>query len=142
MRAVNDVSQTLAAVLSELMRREPIFHRPEFGTARADFERMTVEDFWEIGASGSIYERAFVLDELEKRRSTPQNETWKPQRSAFEKSRPIPICCITTCCKASGRRRTTVWKCTEDGWKSSFTRARSSGDDTAHGADSNVTIVV
>jgi hypothetical protein len=41
----------LSEVLAELSRREPIFHRPELGTTRADFEKMTVEDFWEVGAS-------------------------------------------------------------------------------------------
>jgi hypothetical protein len=35
----------LRDVLAELSAREPIFHRPELGTSRADFERMTVEDF-------------------------------------------------------------------------------------------------
>jgi hypothetical protein len=39
----------LEGVLAELSRREPIFHRPEFGTSRADFERMTAEDYWETG---------------------------------------------------------------------------------------------
>ena len=59
----------LLGVLEELIKREPIFHRPEFGTTRADFENMTSPDFWEIGASGRRYSRAFVLDELERRHS-------------------------------------------------------------------------
>lgn len=29
--------ERLRGVLGELVRREPLFHRPEFGTARADF---------------------------------------------------------------------------------------------------------
>lgn len=29
--------ERLRGVLDELVRREPLFHRPEFGTARADF---------------------------------------------------------------------------------------------------------
>src|SRR5579883_2763275 len=48
------------AVWAELRNREPIFHRPELGTARVDFERMTVEDFWEVGASGRCYSRNHV----------------------------------------------------------------------------------
>jgi hypothetical protein len=35
----------LAEILSALIRREPIFHRPEFGTTRRDFELMTAQDF-------------------------------------------------------------------------------------------------
>ena len=61
-------------VLAELVRREPIFHRPEFGTTRADFEKMTSEDFWETGASGRRYSRQFVLDELEKRFAAPHED--------------------------------------------------------------------
>ncbi|BBD70229.1 hypothetical protein NIES4072_65950 [Nostoc commune NIES-4072] len=32
-------------VLNELIQREPIFHRPELGTRRTDFERMTEATF-------------------------------------------------------------------------------------------------
>lgn len=54
-------------VLAALIAREPLFHRPEIGTSRADFERMIADDFWETGASGRRYDRAFVLDELDRR---------------------------------------------------------------------------
>src|SRR5688500_8911831 len=45
------------AVLEELMQREPLFHRPEFGTARQDFERMAAPEFWEVSASGRRFSR-------------------------------------------------------------------------------------
>ena len=35
----------LLDVLEQLRQREPIFHRSEFGTTRADFEHMTEVDF-------------------------------------------------------------------------------------------------
>ena len=66
----------LTGVLDELRRREPIFHRPEFGTTRADFERMTASDFCEIGASGQRYSRAHVLDVLEHRVPDPAEHAW------------------------------------------------------------------
>src|SRR5437764_15311607 len=66
----------LARVLEELRAREPIFHRPEFGVTRADFERMMVEDFREVGASGRSYSRAFVLDELARRYAAPHQDIW------------------------------------------------------------------
>ena len=56
-----------ALVARELRDREPIFHRPEHGTSRADFEAMTAIDYWEVGASGRIYDRQTCLDELERR---------------------------------------------------------------------------
>ncbi len=68
----------LASILRELIDREPIFHRPELGATRADFERMTAEDYWEVGASGRQYSRAFVLDLVEERHKTPQVESLTP----------------------------------------------------------------
>ena len=59
-------------VLAALVKREPIFHHPEFGRTRRDFENMTVEEYWEVGASGRRYNREYVLDELVKRYQDPQ----------------------------------------------------------------------
>src|ERR1700754_1155415 len=67
----------LLGVLAELRCREPIFHRPELGTAREDFESMTTADFWEVGASGRRYSRKYVLDALEERHRSPVEEFWE-----------------------------------------------------------------
>ena len=40
------------SVLDELLNCEPIIHRPELGTTRAEFENMTVPDFRAVGAYG------------------------------------------------------------------------------------------
>ena len=74
----------LLSVLEELIKREPIFHRPEFGTTRADFEKMMSPDFWEIGASGRRYSRAFVLDELERRHAPKSSKNGKQANSIAE----------------------------------------------------------
>jgi hypothetical protein len=55
----------------ELRDREPIFHRPDHGTSRAAFEAMTVADYWEVGASGAVYDRQTLLDELARRFADP-----------------------------------------------------------------------
>lgn len=52
------------AVLEELRAMEPIFHTPAFGVTLDDFERRMVNDYWEIGASGARYDRAFILRHL------------------------------------------------------------------------------
>ncbi len=106
-------------VLGELSRREPIFHRPELGTTRADFERMTVQDFWEVGASGRRYPRAAVLDELEKRYSTAYTDQWETfdfhcRRLAAD----IFLLTYTLVQDHSRRtRRSTIWQRTGEGWK-------------------------
>jgi hypothetical protein len=105
-------------VLEELMRREPVFHRPEFGTARADFERMTEETFWEVGASGRRYSRQYVLDELEKRYAEPKEDVW--QTSDFhclEIAADNYLLTYTLTQGARVTRRSTVWRRTAQGWK-------------------------
>jgi hypothetical protein len=109
----------LAGVLAELVAREPIFHRPEFGKTRADFERMTVEDFWETGASGQRYSRAVVLDELERRFSVEHEDLW--EASEFQCRELAPGVYLLTYRLLQDRkrktRRATIWQRTVDGWK-------------------------
>ncbi|MGB6742334.1 MAG: DUF4440 domain-containing protein [Terracidiphilus sp.] len=109
----------LADVLAELSRREPIFHRPEFGTTRADFENMMVEDYWETGASGRRYERAFVLDALEARFSVPCNDVWEARDFHCRKLAEDVYLLTYTLLQDNTRltRRATIWKRTPEGWK-------------------------
>jgi hypothetical protein len=60
---------TTTQILNELLVREPLFHRRNIVSCEQDFLRETTEDFWEVGASGAIYDRATVLSVL--------NERWK-----------------------------------------------------------------
>jgi hypothetical protein len=109
----------LADILADLSSREPIFHRPELGVTRADFERMTADDFWETGASGRRNSRAYVLDELEKRHAVPQTDIW--ETTDFHCRRLADdIYLLTYTLLQDGVRRTrraTVWKHTPEGWK-------------------------
>ena len=106
-------------VLAELSAREPIFHRPEFGTSRADFERMTVEDFWETGASGRRYSREFVLDELERRFSVPHDDVWQTRDFNCRKLAEDVYLLTYTLLQDRERvtRRATIWRRTADDWK-------------------------
>ena len=112
-------SPELEEVLVELSAREPIFHRPEFGTSRADFERMTVEDFWETGASGRRYSRKFVLDELERRFSVPHDDVWETRDFNCRKLAEDVYLLTYTLLQDRKRltRRATIWRRTADGWK-------------------------
>jgi hypothetical protein len=67
----------LLGFLHELISREPIFHRPEWGTTRAHFENITPADFWEVGASGRRYSREDVLAELERRQQIQTVDLWE-----------------------------------------------------------------
>ncbi len=116
----------LAGVLAELMAREPIFHRPELGTTRAHFDGMIADDFWEVGASGKVYERAFVLDLLEERHRTPQEENLQPTgfriRQVGIDTYLLHYDLLQGDLLQGDRhtRRTTVWQRSDGGWKIVF----------------------
>lgn len=108
----------LLPVLEQLRDREPIFHRPEFGTTRADFEAMTEPDFWEVGASGRRYSREYVLDVLEERYRQPFEDDW--QTSDFQCREIAADNYLLTYSLQQGprlTRRATLWRHTAQGWK-------------------------
>jgi hypothetical protein len=112
----------LLGILAELRCREPIFHRTELGTTRADFERMTTADFWEVGASGRRYSRQYVLDALEERYRSPVEEVWETTDFRCQEL-ALDIYLLTYTLRQQGgriTRRATIWKRTGDDWKIVF----------------------
>ena len=112
----------LMGVLDELRRREPIFHHPGFGTSRADYARMTAEDFWEIGASGQRYSRDFVLDVLDARRGHPVDESDWESRDFHVREMAPDIYLLTYTLRQGARltRRSTIWQRVGEYWKIAF----------------------
>ena len=109
-------------VTEELRRREPLFHRPELGTTRADFERMTADAFWEIGASGRRYDREFVLNELEKRHTAPISEHLEVHDFHCTELAPDTYLATYTLIQEGHRvsRRATIWRRSEGGWEAVY----------------------
>ena len=87
------------AVLTDLISREPLFHRTEFGTSREVFESMTMPDFWEVGASGAVYDREFVWATLERRYVAAEPDEWETSdfrlRPAGRRGVPADLCAST-----------------------------------------------
>jgi len=108
-------------VHDELQAREPLFHRPELGTTRADLEAMTGEDYWEIGASGRRYDRGFVIDVLLDRYARAEPDDWAVDGFA---TRPLgPATHLATYTLTQGdrvTRRATVWERTATGWRALY----------------------
>jgi hypothetical protein len=108
----------LMAVLSELVQREPIFHRPEFGTSRADFENMTEPSFWEVGASGRRYSRDYILDLLEKRYENPSQDIWEAKDFHCTEIAPDNYLLTYTLLQDDRlTRRSTIWRRDQHNWK-------------------------
>jgi hypothetical protein len=109
----------LLPILEELRRREPIFHTPEFGTARADLEHMMAPDYWEVGASGRRYSRDFILEWLSE---TPPVDAasagWQSSDHALRRLGPDTYL-MTYVLRQGDRvtRRATIWQSTAEGWR-------------------------
>ena len=111
---------SLDLVLAELSQREPIFHRPEFGTLREDFDRLMASDYWETGASGRRYGRGWILDEMDRRYANgPYEDVW--ETSEFQCRELAENVYLLTYTLLQNRtrltRRTTIWQRTPDGWQ-------------------------
>jgi len=113
-----DADPKLASVLRELAAREPIFHRPELGTTRRDFEAMTEPDFWEVGASGRCYGRDAVLDLLERRWAEPHDDPWEARDFVCREIAPDNYL-LTYTLQQNDRvtRRATLWRRRGGAWK-------------------------
>jgi len=109
----------LLAVFEELRAREPIFHHPEFGTTRTDFDRMMAPDFWEVGASGRRYSRESILQELERRHSGQYVEGKLVATDFHCQKLADALYLLTYTLLQDDRktRRATIWQHTGDGWK-------------------------
>lgn len=106
------------AVLHELIEREPLFHRPEFGTRREDFEKMAAQTFWEVGASGRRFSRQFVLDTLEKRYKEPIEGVWEVgDFHCLEIATDNFLVTYTLIQRERVTRRATIWRRTAGNWQ-------------------------
>lgn len=126
----------LREILQELSSREPIFHRPELGSTREDFERMTAAGFWEVGASGRRYSREHVLDVLEDRHQVASHlaleDTWEAVDFACrELANDTYLLTYTLLQGQRKTRRATVWRRSAEEWKILFHQGTLVEDDTS-----------
>lgn len=101
-------------VLAELLAREPIFHPPP--TDRPAFDALVVPDFWEVGATGNVYDKDTIWAVVRRRVEADQpplrtedgqvrrlsQDTWLLTYRLWQGARPT--------------RRATVWRADPTGW--------------------------
>ena len=104
-------------IFEGLKAREPIFHRPEFGTSIEDFDAMLDPKFWEVGASGRIYSRSYVLESLS--REPPADDAdWRVEDCGCRVLGPD--CYLFTYRLHQDQRvsrRSTIWRWDKGQWK-------------------------
>ncbi|GAB2516953.1 hypothetical protein CATRI_00140 [Corynebacterium atrinae] len=106
-----------AEVTEQLRALEPIFHRAEVGSGREVFESMTAAGYWEVGASGRVYAREYVIETLVERYAHPYKDLWTIDK--FEvRSLADGLFLVTYELDQEGRRsrRSTIWRWSSRGW--------------------------
>lgn len=109
----------LADILEELSSREIILHHPELGMTRTDLEKMITDDFWEVGASGRRYSRAFVLQVLEQRLAEQDADVWATSDFYCRRLGPDVYLLTYALIQNKTRRtlRSSIWQRTSEDWK-------------------------
>jgi hypothetical protein len=111
----------LEQVTAELLTREPIFHKPEFGTAREDYAAQTDENYWEVGASGRIHDREGIINGLVERGKVPGDEDWVISDVRC-RDLGANTYAFTYRLDQAGRltRRLTIWRRDDGSWKAVY----------------------
>jgi hypothetical protein len=117
MEPIRQTTPNLIDIQEELIRHEPLFHRPELGRTRQALEAMTAEDFWETGASGRRYSREFVIDTVLQRFSTKQEEQWTTEDFFCQQIAPGHYLLTYTLHQGPRvTRRASLWRHMQDRW--------------------------
>lgn len=113
------VDSKIKPIMEELIALEPIFHHPELGTTREAYEKMTDENFWEVGASGNRYSREYIIKELLERYSKPYKDVWEAKDFHCLEISPENYLLTYTLIQDNIRitRRSTIWRRSSEGWK-------------------------
>jgi len=117
MEPKRETPNALIDIQQELINREPLFHRPEFGCTRQAFEAMIVDDFWETGASGRRYSRESVIDLLVKRYERQTQDEWRTENFYCQEICPNNYLLTYTLHQGTRvTRRATLWRRQASGW--------------------------
>lgn len=114
--------EALAPVLAELQQLEPLFHAACADASIPRFEQLVSPDFWEVGASGRRYSRAFALSVLAQRQQDPPDESdWRTDQFHLSEAGQDHYL-LTYRLHQRGRvtLRLTVWHRHEGGWQALY----------------------
>jgi hypothetical protein len=107
----------VAPMLEELRRLEDLYHAAFPDATLEDFDRLVAPEFWETGATGRLYSRAFARQVLAQRPGRPDPATWVTDHHHLQ---PVGagVWLLTYLLKQPGRatRRMTLWRREGDRW--------------------------
>lgn len=108
----------LLPVLRTLRELEPIFHSAHRDATPEAFEQLVAPQFWEVGASGNRYSRAFALKVLTERATQPDETAWHTSDWHLAEAGAQHYL-LTYTLHQPGRvtRRLSVWRQTDGAWQ-------------------------
>jgi hypothetical protein len=108
-------------ILQELRQGELAFHQAELCATREALERYADPEFWEVGASGTVYTRETVITIVEERfRTGTEADTseWEVREFAGRELGPETYM-VTYILRQGDRlsRRMSVWRHVDGAWR-------------------------
>lgn len=111
-------------ITGQLRDLEPIFHRLPASSAFAEIAALTDPRFFEVGASGSVYDRAFVNDVVAGRYATgidPGDGGWEVRDFAVHQlDGTLHLATYLLRHNGVSTRRATVWQCHDTVWTATY----------------------
>ena len=111
----------LKPLLEELRTLEDLFHAAYPDATPADFDRLVDPGFWEVGATGRPYSRAFARQVLADRHGRPDTATWVTDDYHLQEAGPS-VYLLTYRLRQPSRvtRRLTVWRREGQRWQAVY----------------------
>ncbi|MFC3682423.1 nuclear transport factor 2 family protein [Hydrogenophaga luteola] len=111
----------LAPLLAELKTLEDLYHAAYPDATLADFDRLVAPGFWETGATGRRYSRAFARQVLEQRSGRPAPATWQTDQHHLQRV-GADVWLLTYRLHQPGRvtRRMTLWRREAGHWQTVY----------------------
>ena len=108
----------VAPMLEDLRRLEDLYHAAFPDATLEDFDRLVAPDFWETGATGRRYSRAFARQVLAQRSGRPDQATWLTDQHHLQ-AVGEEVWLLTYRLRQPGRvtRRMTLWRRDGDRWQ-------------------------
>lgn len=112
------VPEALAPILEQLKQLEPLFHAGHPDANLQQFDALVAPGFWEVGASGNRYSRAFVLEVLAGRIESPDTASWRTEGFWVTELGPDNYLLTYTLHQPDRvTRRASIWRRTPAGWQ-------------------------
>lgn len=111
----------LAPLLDELRPLENLYHAAYPDATAQDFDRLVDPGFWEVGATGRLYSRAFARQVLADRHGRPDPATWLTDDYHLQEAGP-GVYLLTYRLRQPSRvtRRLTVWRRDGADWRAVY----------------------